>query len=72
VGWSPDGQHVAIATIDYTLRLWDVSVPTLRERLRAASTDCLSPRMRQDYLDEPVAKAQERYDACERSHGRTP
>jgi WD40 repeat protein len=70
--FSPDGLRVVTASDDDTARMWPVTIPELQRLLRESNTDCLPPKIRRLYLDEPEAQAQERYEACERAHGRPP
>jgi WD40 repeat protein len=70
IAFSPDGQRVATASADGLVRTWPVSVAVIQQMLRVASTSCLSPELRQDYLDEKSDKASRKYMVCERDHGR--
>jgi WD40 repeat protein len=70
--FSPDGRRVVTASVDKTVRFWHVTLPDLQQALREANVDCLSPPQRQTYLTESEADARRAYEACERSHGRTP
>ena len=84
---SPDGKRIVTASIDKTARVWNARLrqcrrqahrhcvsgwSVLQQALRDATTDCLSPDQRQTYLTETDADADAAYEACERSHGRTP
>jgi hypothetical protein len=60
------------ASNDKTIRAWTLSIPALRRLLREATTDCLSPEMRQTYLGEAEAKARRAYEECERDSAATP
>lgn len=62
--FSADGQRVVTASDDGTARVWPVAIPELQRALREANSDCLPPEMRQIYLDEIDAQAQERYETC--------
>ncbi|WP_437682087.1 nSTAND1 domain-containing NTPase [Sorangium sp. So ce131] len=71
--FSPDEARVVTASADGTARIWPLSVGALRERLAAAvPVDCMPPELRRMYRDETADQARERYEACERSHGRDP
>ncbi|HEX5744774.1 MAG TPA: AAA family ATPase [Archangium sp.] len=70
--FSPDGQRIVTASEDSTARVWPGSISELQRLLREVNTDCLSPQARQTYLDESEPQAQERYERCERSYGRSP
>jgi hypothetical protein len=70
--WSPDGTRIVTASNDGTARVWLVGIPVLQQALRNATTDCLTPAERETYLLESPAEAHAGYEACERSHGRTP
>ncbi|WP_437619709.1 WD40 repeat domain-containing protein [Sorangium sp. So ce1151] len=70
--FSADGERVVTASEDKTARVWPIHASTFLHALRAASDACLSPEMRRIYLDEDDEEARKRYDACERSYGRTP
>jgi hypothetical protein len=52
--------------------VWLLELPALQQALRAATTDCLTVEQRQLYLTDSDADARSGYEACERSHGRTP
>lgn len=49
-----------------------VDPPTLRDKLRAMTTVCLTPEQRRRYLAESLADATASWENCERAHGRTP
>jgi hypothetical protein len=71
--WSPDGQRIVTTSTEKTARVWLFrDIPALQQALRDATTDCLTPEQRQIYLLESDADARAAYEACERSHGRTP
>ncbi|XXY49078.1 hypothetical protein WME91_54635 [Sorangium sp. So ce269] len=69
--FSADGQRLVTAS-DRTARVWALSADALRQALRAATTDCISPEMRRIYLDESDEAARRGYESCERAYGRTP
>jgi WD40 repeat protein len=75
-GFTADGR-VVTASFDGTVRLWNLDeatadVPPLMERLRRATTVCLTAGQRMQYLDESAATARERFTACERAARRAP
>lgn len=70
--WSSDGNSIITASWDMTARIWLLTVPTLREALRDATTACLTPEQRHNYLIESEADARKTYEACEHAHGRSP
>jgi WD40 repeat protein len=73
--FSPDGSRVVTASYDGLARIWDISdlsVPTLVKGLLEATTDCLPPDLRRLHLGEDAEESRTRYEACERSYGRTP
>jgi WD40 repeat protein len=83
--WRPDAREPNEATAAW---MWDEGDEALEEAaadardeppfealapaLRDATTDCLSPKMRSTYLNEPPPAAALAYDKCEREHGRLP
>lgn len=74
VAWSPDGSRVFTASDDGTARIRTIELrlEELEIAIDDVTTSCLSPDHRETYLAETGAEARERYEACERSHGRTP
>jgi WD40 repeat protein len=70
--WGPDGRRIVTASGDYTVCIWLLDIPLLQHALRAATTDCLTPSLRQTYLLDPPTEARAAYEACERSQHRTP
>ncbi|MET0402744.1 MAG: WD40 repeat domain-containing protein, partial [Cystobacter sp.] len=76
--FSPRADEVRLITgsTDGTARLWSprepLAVDTLRERLREASSACLTPWERQRHLGESPERAQEATTVCEQAHGREP
>jgi WD40 repeat protein len=70
--WSPDGERLLVTYGDGTARIWPGTLPALQRALRDATTDCLTPEQRQTYLVESDSEARDAYEACERTHGRTP
>jgi eukaryotic-like serine/threonine-protein kinase len=75
-GFTAD-RRVVTASFDGTVRLWNLDetaadAPSLMERLRRATTVCLTAGQRMQYLEEPAATARERFAACERAAGRAP
>ena len=69
--FSPDGRRLLTTTDDET-RVWMISGELLQSAVRSATFVCLSPSFRQQVLGEPYDEARTKYEACERSHGRTP
>jgi WD40 repeat protein len=70
--FSVDGERLVTACSDGKARVWPVSVKRLGEYLEAATRDCLSPKERQQYLDEPPEQARAAYERCEIAAGREP
>jgi WD40 repeat protein len=70
--FSPDGQRIVTASMDGTARVWSLSIPEISRRLRESNRDCLSPELRQRYLDETESDASKAFEECERSYGRIP
>jgi Tol biopolymer transport system component len=71
--FSPDGMRVVTASDDKTARIWLASsLSAIQRALLESHQSCPSPHERQTYLDESEPQARERYEACERSHGRLP
>jgi WD40 repeat protein len=68
---SADSQ-VVTGTREGVVRLWRVTLPALTQYLHAATTACLTPAMRVQFLDETDAQAVSTYTACENRYGRTP
>jgi WD40 repeat protein len=71
VAFSPDGTRIVAASTDGSARIWRVTWEALVKYLRDATTVCLTAREREALGEEPN-DARRRYEACERSHGRTP
>ncbi|MCB9715985.1 MAG: hypothetical protein H6712_19110 [Myxococcales bacterium] len=74
VAWSPDGARILTGSEDGMVRIRtiDLDLDTLSVELAKVTTDCLGADLRELYLAETQSEADERFDACERSHGRTP
>jgi len=70
--WSPDATRILTSSLDDTARVWPFDVELLRQALRKATVECLSPDQRQTYLLESEADAAAAHRACERSRGRAP
>jgi WD40 repeat protein len=79
--WRPDGQRLVTASRDQTARVWKVSgvgapveldIRAIQRTIRDATTDCLSPELRQKYLLESARDARTGYANCEESYERTP
>jgi WD40 repeat protein len=64
--------RVATGTADGVVRVWRIALPGLREYLSQASTACVTPTMRVQFLGELEEQARSHYEACERGYGRTP
>jgi hypothetical protein len=72
VAFRPDGREIAAATSDGVIRITPVDWPLLREKLASATSACLTGAQRMHLLGEGEAEAQQRFQACERRHGREP
>jgi WD40 repeat protein len=70
--WSPDGTWIVTVSDDQSARVWQITVPALQHALHRMTVDCLSPAQRETYLLETKPVAVAAYQACERTHGRTP
>ena len=68
--FSPDSLSIVTASRDKMARVWPVGVPQMRTLLLEANFDCLTPDLRQIYLDESDEEAQGGYRECEHLHGR--
>lgn len=71
VSFAPDGR-LATASADATARLWLVDWAGLVAALRSATTACLTPGERTNYLGETPAEADAAWASCERRFGRAP
>jgi WD40 domain-containing protein len=69
--FSPDGRHIVTASSDGTARVWAISGERLQAAIRSAAHQCLDPPFRKRYLGEPPEEALQKYQACERAHGRS-
>jgi WD40 repeat protein len=68
----PDSEvEVVTGSEDGLVRLWRTATGDLIKYLASASTACLEPRERVDFLGDPETKADSAYRACEAAHGRT-
>ncbi|HEX5746634.1 MAG TPA: hypothetical protein VFZ09_10335 [Archangium sp.] len=72
IAFSPDGARVLTGSVDGIARNWPVSIESIQQLLQEARTNCLSSELRHTYFDESEETARSRYEACERSHHRTP
>jgi len=84
--WSPDGQRILTTSREHPAAVWNIDRPgalvldrpglsdidLLKQALRDATAECLSPDQRQTYLVEDSAEAADGYHACEREDGRAP
>jgi WD40 repeat protein len=76
--FNPRGEYIATASWDRTAWLWPLSrytppsIEDLKKKLEADTEDCLGANLRQTYFNEKEDEAWERYEACERSHERSP
>jgi WD40 repeat protein len=66
------GQELMTVAMDNGIHSWRIDVDTLKQRLLAAHTDCLTPSERVTYLGETTFAARHMYVACERSYQRAP
>jgi hypothetical protein len=71
-----DPVRLLTASTDGSARLWrpreSLPIEALQERLREASTACLTARERQLFLDDLPGSAWTTFAACERAQGRKP
>jgi WD40 repeat protein len=72
VAFSPDGGRIVAASADGSAKIWRISWDELVRYLRSATTICLTEQERVTLLQEGPGEARRRYEACERSHDRTP
>ena len=79
LAFSPDGKRLATAADDKTVRIWNLEQKPpadslgwsgLLDYLRQQTTDCLPVEKRVTLLSESKSDAEEKYAACEKSHGR--
>ena len=71
--FSPSGARVATACADHTARVWQVTWTPIIAALRSGPGQrCLSVEHRLRYLAESGNDALNRYETCQRNHGRTP
>ena len=74
--FSPDGSQLITASADRTVRRWKQvglqPAEQFRERVRSATSACLTPGQRQRQLGERVTEARTAHAACERRYGREP
>jgi WD40 repeat protein len=66
--FSSDGEWVVTASADGSARVWPVSARLLKERLDAATSDCLGGEERQAYLNETPEEAQAALEQCQQAH----
>jgi WD40 repeat protein len=69
--FDPGGARVATGTNDGVIRLWRVTFEDLREFLAGATTACLTPTMRMQYLGESEHDAERAHARCESRYGRS-
>jgi WD40 repeat protein len=73
--FGPGGERIVTSSADGVVRvfrLWRLSWPELLAELDASTNACIVPHHRVRYLTESPARAQQRYEACERAAGRRP
>jgi WD40 repeat protein len=70
--FSADGKQIVTMSDDDMIKVWSISIPDLQRRLETANADCLLPEMRSRYFAETKSQAEDRYETCEREHGRVP
>ena len=66
------GEMILAVASDNSTHKWIIDIDELKRRLSTAHGDCVPPDVRSLSLGESARAARERYEACERSHGRTP
>src|SRR5262249_34497926 len=71
VTFEPGGEGVLTASLDGTVHTWGVTGESFFRCRREATTVCLPPALRGQYLGETPPQARARYEACMREHGRT-
>ncbi|WP_231864882.1 TIR domain-containing protein [Sorangium cellulosum] len=67
--FGPDTKHIVTAS-ERGVMLWPIGWVELKKVLRAATTACLTPEQRRQYLQESLPEAQQAYEKCEVSFGR--
>jgi WD40 repeat protein len=67
--FSPDGARVVTASADGLVRIWAVGAKLLQALLRQATSACLEPELRVNYLGETRERATATYDQCRRCVG---
>ena len=70
--FNPADSEVVTGTTDGIVRVWRVTLDALVKYLREASTACVTPTTRSQYLGESAEQALSQYQACERRYGRIP
>lgn len=69
--FTPDDARVVTVGEDRAVRVWRASWSALHAHLKAATSACLVPEVRERVLRERPATASRNFQKCERTHGRT-
>ena len=71
-GFSPDGRRILVSSSTHsTMRVWNLDPAFLRKRMADATTFCIPPGERVQYIGEGQEDACAAFTACERKHGRS-
>lgn len=70
--FGPDGRRILIISATHsTMRVWNLDPAFLRKRMADATTFCIPPGERVQYIGEGQEDACANFAACERKHGRS-
>ncbi|AGP37440.1 TIR domain-containing protein [Sorangium cellulosum] len=69
LSFRPDTKHIVTAS-ERGVMLWPIGWVELKMALRGATTACLTPEQRRQYLQESLTDAQRAHGKCEASFGR--
>ncbi|APR86679.1 High-affnity carbon uptake protein Hat/HatR [Minicystis rosea] len=72
VTFIPNQLQLMSISDENAVKTWTWSIPDLIHILQNANEDCLTPSLRVTYFGDDPAKARADYEACDRSHGRSP